>query len=98
MDADLKADLGRRLRRIEGQIAGVRRMIDEDRYCIDVLLQLSSLQAALGRVGSKAFEAHMQTCVRDVLDSGDPEQAREKVDEAVETLQRYSGLLCKALQ
>jgi CsoR family transcriptional regulator, copper-sensing transcriptional repressor len=97
MDDTLKADVRRRLRKIEGQIAGVGRMIEEDRYCIDVLVQLASVQSALGRVGGKVFEAHIQTCVREAIESGDPERAQRKVDEAVAILQRYSGLLCRAL-
>ena len=77
---------------------GVRRMVDEDRYCMEILLQLASIQSALGRVGTMVFETHLQTCVRDALQDGDPEQAQQKVDEAIEVLQRYSGLLCKAMR
>jgi len=98
MDDALKADLGRRLRRIEGQVAGVHRMVEEERYCVEVLLQLASVQSALGRVGTMTFEAHMQTCVRDALLAGDPDRAQQKVDEAIEVLQRYSGLLCQAMR
>lgn len=97
LDDDGKRDVVRRLRRIEGQIAGVVRMVEDDRYCVDVLLQLTSVQSAVARAANRIFQAHMETCVRHALETGDPEQAQAKVDEAIDTLQRYSTVLCRGM-
>ena len=63
-----KDQLRRRLRRIEGQVGGVARMIDEDRYCIDVLTQISAIQAALDKVALGLLDEHAQHCVMDSED------------------------------
>lgn len=62
-DADDKAALLKRLRRIEGQVRGIARMVEEDRYCIDVLTQLSAVRAAVDRVGLEVMDEHVRHCV-----------------------------------
>ena len=69
----MKEDLGKRLNRIEGQIRGIKRMIEEDTYCDDILTQVSSVQAALNGINRKILESHIQTCVIDRLKNEDPE-------------------------
>jgi DNA-binding FrmR family transcriptional regulator len=71
----------RRLRRIEGQVRGVRTMVEEDRYCIDVLTQISAVTRALQEVAIGLLDEHLGHCVREAIQSGGPE-ADEKVAEA----------------
>ena len=76
-----KGDYQRRLRRIEGQVRGLQGMVDEGRYCIDVLTQISAVTRALQQVALGMLEAHLSHCVREAIESGSPE-AEEKVAEA----------------
>jgi DNA-binding FrmR family transcriptional regulator len=85
-----KASLLKRLARIEGQVRGIAKMIDEDRYCIDVLTQLGAVDTALEAVAVKVLEDHVQHCVSGALASGDPEQAAEKGRELLEAVQRFA--------
>ena len=85
-----KEQLLKRLARIEGQVRGLSRMIDEDRYCIDVLTQLSAVETALEAVAVKVLEEHVQHCVAGALASGDEQQAREKSRELLEAVQRFA--------
>ncbi len=80
-------ELHARLRRIEGQVRGLQRMIDEDRYCIDVLTQLSSTTRALQGVAMSMLDDHVRHCVRDAVEQG-PEAADAKVEEALEVVSR----------
>ena len=79
--ANRKAELQTRLRRIEGQVRGVQRMVDEEAYCIDVLTQISAVTRALQEVAIGLLDEHLGHCVRDAIRSGGPE-ADEKVAEA----------------
>ena len=76
----------KRLARIEGQIRGVARMIEDDRYCIDIVRQLQAVRAALGAVETVVLEDHVDTCVDDALKGGDLARRREKVEELVAVL------------
>lgn len=80
-------ELQQRLRRIEGQVRGLQRMIDEDRYCIDVLTQISSATRALEGVATSMLDDHVKHCVRDAIDQG-ADAADEKVDEALAVIHR----------
>ena len=82
-----------RLRRIGGQIEGVARMIEEDRYCIDVLTQVAAIQAALSKVSQEVLERHLDTCVAKAMQSGDPAEKDRVVQELMEVLQRGSTLI-----
>ncbi|MGH2690237.1 MAG: metal-sensitive transcriptional regulator [Actinomycetota bacterium] len=75
-----------RLRRVEGQIAGVRRMQEEGRYCIDVLDQISAVRAALGAVALKILEGHVDTCVRDAVTQGQGQRTSGELTAAVRRL------------
>ena len=86
-----KKKLTTRLRRVEGQGAALRRMLDEDEYCVDVLLQISAVQGALGKVGHILLESHIRHCVREAFDGGDAEARDEKIDELMEVFARYGG-------
>ncbi|MHB1343578.1 MAG: metal-sensitive transcriptional regulator [Thermoleophilia bacterium] len=82
-----KAKLLARLRRIEGQVRGVHKMIDEEQYCVDVLTQVSSVMAALQSVGLIVLEDHIQGCVRNALESG--ESGDRAVEELIGVVQRF---------
>ncbi len=83
LPADTKEALAKRLRRIEGQVRGLQKMVDEERYCADVLTQIASVQEALRGVGKILLQNHLTHCTTDAIRSGDPERAREVVDELV---------------
>lgn len=82
-----KAKLMARLRRIEGQVRGVQKMIDEEQYCVDVLTQVSSVMAALQGVGLIVLEDHIQGCVRSALAAGEP--GDRAVEELIDVVQRF---------
>ena len=85
-----KTALSKRLARIEGQVRGVARMVDEERYCIDILTQLSAIDSALEAVALKILEEHVTHCVTRALASGDVEEARIKTDELLAAVQRFA--------
>ncbi|MBX7070220.1 MAG: metal-sensitive transcriptional regulator [Microthrixaceae bacterium] len=82
-----KADYLRRLRRIEGQVRGLQRMIEEDTYCIDVLTQISAATRALQSVSVGLLDEHVRHCVRHAM-TNDPEHADEMVGEALKAVER----------
>jgi len=83
IDDRLKEDASTRLRKIAGQVEGLSRMIDEGRYCVDVLYQIRAVEAALHKVGALVLRNHMRTCVVGALGSDDPADAEAKIDELV---------------
>jgi DNA-binding FrmR family transcriptional regulator len=83
-----KDDYAARLRRIEGQVRGVARMIDEDTYCIDVLTQLSAVTRALQSVALGLVDEHLRHCVAGAVGSGDPDEAERKLTEATRAIER----------
>jgi DNA-binding FrmR family transcriptional regulator len=85
-----KDKLLKRLARIEGQVRGISRMIEEDRYCIDVLTQLGAVDTALEAVAIKVLEEHVQHCVATALASGDEADANVKAAELLEAVQRFA--------
>lgn len=88
MTQDNKPKLLNRLRRIEGQVRGVARMIEEERYCIDVLTQLQASRAALVRVESELLKAHLSHCIESAIVSGDQAEQRKKVSELIALMER----------
>lgn len=81
-----RADITNRLKRIEGQVRGLQRMVDEDRYCGDILDQIASVQQALRSTGKIITRNHLETCVTDALRSGDRDAAQETYDEVMDLL------------
>ena len=88
VDPDIKHSIGTRLRRIEGQVRGLQKMIEEERYCADVLMQLSSVQEALRGVGRTLLHNHLKHCVTEVIRSHDPGQADAVYEELMELMYR----------
>ncbi len=79
-----------RLRRVEGQVRGIEKMVEDDRYCIDILTQVGAAITALEAVGLKVLEDHTRHCVAGALASGDAAVAREKTEELLAAVQRFS--------
>ena len=84
-----RAQLLKRLARIEGQVRGISKMIEDDRYCIDILTQLGAVDTALEAVAVKVLEEHVEHCVAGALASGDKQAAEEKSRELLEAVQRF---------
>jgi CsoR family transcriptional regulator, copper-sensing transcriptional repressor len=82
--------LKKRLHRIEGQVRGIERMVDEDRYCIDILTQIGAVRTALESLGLEVLEDHVSHCVHDALSSGDAPTVRRKSEELLAAVQRFA--------
>lgn len=78
-----------RLKRIEGQIRGVTRMIEEGRYCIDILVQISAIRAAMVKVQGEVLKDHVETCVEEAITHGDSVEQRQKFNELVDVFTKY---------
>ncbi|GIU94501.1 MAG: copper-sensing transcriptional repressor RicR [Gaiellaceae bacterium] len=85
-----KDALLKRLRRIEGQVRGIERMLEDDRYCIDVLTQISAVTTALESLAFRILDDHVNHCVASALASGDPEEAEAKSRELLEAVHRFA--------
>jgi len=83
-----KRKIGARLRRIEGQVRGLQKMVEEDRYCIDVLTQVNATRAALESVALQLLADHTEHCVMDAIQSGGGSKKVRELNEAVERLVR----------
>jgi CsoR family transcriptional regulator, copper-sensing transcriptional repressor len=84
-----KTKVANRLRRIQGQIGGIEKMIQEDRYCIDILTQISAVVSALRGVEDRVMQNHLNTCVADAMRSEDPKEQQEKVDEVLTVIGKF---------
>jgi DNA-binding FrmR family transcriptional regulator len=90
VDPEIKARNLKRLRRIEGQVRGLQRMVEEDRYCVDILMQISSVQEALRGVGRELMRNHLRHCATEAIRKGSPEEAETVYDELLEILYKNS--------
>jgi len=88
MQRDAKASVLKRLQRIEGQVRGLARMVENDRYCIDVVTQVSAVRAALRAVEEEILRDHAATCVEHAISSGNKAEQRRNVAELMEVLAR----------
>ena len=88
MKHDTKPKLLNRLNRIEGQVRGVIRMVEEDRYCIDVLTQIQAVRAALSKVETEMLQSHLSHCIEGAIVSGNANEQRKKAGELIELLAR----------
>ncbi|HHV17617.1 MAG TPA: metal-sensitive transcriptional regulator [Thermoanaerobacterales bacterium] len=83
---DNKANLLRRLRKIEGQIKGIQRMIENEKYCADILIQIAAVRAALNKVGLIIFEDHTKGCVAEAVQS---DRGDEKIHELIDVISKF---------
>lgn len=81
-----KSEVTKRLRRIEGQVGGLLRMVEYDRYCVDVLTQINAVRAALHKVEGRILHDHVSHCVADAFASGDATDQRHKIEELITTI------------
>jgi DNA-binding FrmR family transcriptional regulator len=88
MQADSRA-VHNRLRRIEGQVRGLQRMVEEDAYCVDILTQVAAVQTALEQVAVNVLDSHVRHCVADAV-AGDGPAADEKLDELMAAVRRFA--------
>jgi CsoR family transcriptional regulator, copper-sensing transcriptional repressor len=85
---EAKPRLLNRLSRVEGQVRGIIRMVEDDRYCIDVLTQLQAVRAALAKVESEMLKTHLDHCIEGAIAGGDKDEQRQKAAELIELLDR----------
>jgi CsoR family transcriptional regulator, copper-sensing transcriptional repressor len=85
-----KGALVKRLHRIEGQVRGIERMVEDERYCIDILTQIAAATTALESVAFKILDEHVNHCVAGALESGDAQVAAEKSRELLDAVHRFS--------
>lgn len=79
-----------RLKRIEGQVGGLLRMVEEDRYCVDILTQINAVRSALHKVEEQILRDHVSHCVAGAFTSGNPVEQRHKIEELVDTIGRMT--------
>jgi CsoR family transcriptional regulator, copper-sensing transcriptional repressor len=91
LNDEVKSKARGRLRRIEGQVQGLQRMVDNDAYCVDILLQISAVQGALEQVQKLLLGRHVETCVTDALRSGSKSDRQQKIEELLEVFARFGG-------
>ncbi|SDJ78938.1 metal-sensing transcriptional repressor [Salimicrobium halophilum] len=82
-----KAKVLNRLKRIEGQVRGIQKMVEEDRYCVDILVQISAIDSALNKVGHSLMERHTHHCVADAVKKGEGEEA---IDELMKVMKHFT--------
>jgi len=90
MNANMKKSVITRLRRIEGQVGGLLRMVEDDRYCVEVLTQINAVRAALHKVERQILEDHVAHCVAHAFAKGDAGDQRRKIEELVTTIGRMT--------
>ncbi len=91
IDPETKETALARLRRIEGQVKGVHRMVAEEEYCVDILLQIAAIQGALTQVQKVLLGRHIKSCVRDALRSGSQRERNRKIRELLDVVARFNG-------
>ncbi len=88
MHSDIKTSVKKRLSRIEGQVRGLGKMVEEDRYCIDIVTQISAVRAALRRVEEEVLRDHVAHCVEHAIASGSKADQRQKIAELIAVIER----------
>ncbi len=88
MRKDIKASAAKSLKRIEGQVRGVSRMVEEDRYCIDIVTQIGAVRAALRRLEEEILRDHVSHCVEHAIASGNKADQRRKIEELMAVVSR----------
>lgn len=84
-----KESITKRLNRIEGQVKGIQKMVEEDRYCVDVLVQIAAIRSAIDKVGSIILENHVRGCVANSIKNNKEEQTDVMVDELMDTILKF---------
>lgn len=93
LDPDEKSKLANRLHRIAGQITAIERMVEEDHYCDEILMQISAVAGAIGRVGQIVLQGHLRTCVAEAMKKANQRERDQKLNELVETFRKYAHIV-----
>lgn len=93
LDDDQKKKILHRIRRINGQVDAVGRMIERDEYCVDILMQISAANGALAKVGQIVLENQLKTCVTSAMQNDDEADRQQKLEELIKIFRRYAGVL-----
>lgn len=89
-DHEMKQQVHARLKRIEGQVRGIQKMVDEERYCVDILTQVSAIHESLRKVSEVLLRDHIGHCVSTAASSGDPKKAAQIYDELADLFNKYA--------
>jgi len=89
---DVREQSRRRMRRIAGQVAAIERMIDDDRYCVDVLVQVAAARAALDGAGKVLLQGHVEHCFAEAMASGRPKERQQKIAELLDVFARFASV------
>ncbi len=92
MQPEIKQDVVRRLKTVQGHVAGLSRMVEEDKYCIDVLDQVVAVQRSLDQVALKVLDGHLNTCVKEALSGGAPEDKDRIIQELLTVYKKAANL------
>ena len=90
VDPQIKASNLKRLRRIEGQVRGIQKMVEDDRYCADIMIQISAVQEALRTVGRSLMRNHLTHCATQAISKGTPEEGQAMYDELLDLIYKHS--------
>ncbi|MBC5997596.1 transcriptional regulator [Romboutsia ilealis] len=85
-----KDALIKRLKRIEGQVKGIQKMVEEERYCVDILVQISAIRSAINKVGSIILENHIKGCVTESIKHDDMEVTEQTIQELMDTISKFT--------
>ena len=85
-----KEDILKRLKRIEGQVKGIQRMIEEEKYCVDILTQVAAVRAAINKVGMLILEKHSMDCIENIVSSEDKEKALSELTKTMKSFMKYT--------
>ena len=91
INQETKAKILGRMRRIEGQVQGLQRMVDNGAYCVDILMQIAAVQGALEQVEKLLLGRHIESCVADAMRSGSRSERQQKIDELLDVFARFRG-------
>lgn len=80
----------KRLNRIEGQVKGIQKMVEDERYCVDILVQISAIRSAINKVGNIVLENHIKGCVSSSIKDGDNEQSEQVISELMNTINKFT--------
>ncbi len=89
--SQVKEEVSPRLKKIRGQIEGIQRMVEDERYCVDILHQILAARRALEKVSEIVLKNHVETCVTDSIISDNEDDKKQKVDELMDVFSRFSG-------
>lgn len=89
-DTNDKQAIMKRLNRIEGQVKGIQKMVEDERYCVDILVQISAIRSAINKVGNIILENHIKGCVSSSIKEGDSEQSEKVISELMNTIDKFT--------